>query len=127
LLGDVLQTLPDQITQLQAAHHRGAHRDRARADAVFLVARQVHELSHARQRVSEPRHRGARQPAAIGYFQIAESRLVALETSEHVERARDHLNDVTLACEIAGEQSGPAQPFRASSHRAPHVNSALWK
>src|ERR1700722_9729182 len=35
LLGDVLQPQPDQVAQLQAAHHRRAHRHRARRDAVF--------------------------------------------------------------------------------------------
>src|SRR5438874_3903121 len=41
LIGDVLQPQPDQAAKLQALHHRGAHRDRAWTDAVFLVARQI--------------------------------------------------------------------------------------
>ena len=65
LLGDFLEPLPDHAAQLRALHHRGAHRHRARADAIFLVARQVHELPHPRQRVREPRHRRARQATAI--------------------------------------------------------------
>src|SRR6266436_6041280 len=103
LLGDVLQPQPDQVAQLQALHHRGAHRHRARADAVFLVAWQIDELSHPGQRMREPRDRRSRQSAAIGDFEIAEPRFVALEASEDVEGARDHLDDVTLACKIAGE------------------------
>ena len=65
LLGDFLQPLADHAAQLRALHHRGAHRDRARADAIFLIARQIDQLSHPRQRVRKPRHRRARQTAAI--------------------------------------------------------------
>src|SRR5581483_7425839 len=79
LLGDILQALPDQVAQLKALHHRGAHRHRARADAILLVARQVNELAHAGQRVRQARHRRARQAAAVGNLEIAEPRLVALE------------------------------------------------
>ncbi len=60
LFGDLLQTLPDQIPQLQALHHRGAHRHRAWTNAVFLVARQIDELPHAGQRMREARHRRSR-------------------------------------------------------------------
>ena len=73
LLGDILQPQPDQVAKLQPLHHRGAHRHRAWTDAVFLVARQIDELAHPRQRVREPRYRRARQTAAAGNFQIAES------------------------------------------------------
>ncbi len=82
LLGDILQTLPDQIAQLQAAHHRGAHRDRARADAVFLVARQIDQLAHAGQRVRQARYRRSRQSASAGNFEIAEPRLVTFEAAQ---------------------------------------------
>ena len=125
LLGDLLQPQPDQVAQLQAPHHRGAHRDRARTDAVFLVARQIDELAHPGQRMGQARHRRSRQPAAIGDFQIAEPRLMALEAAQHVERARHHLNDVALACQIAGEHSLFAEPLRASSHAVPPFNSAM--
>ena len=116
LLGDILQPQPDQVAKLQALHHRGAHRHRARADAVFLVARQIDELAHPRQRVGQPRHRRSRQAAAIGNFQIAEPRFMTLEAAQHIEGPRHHLNDIALACEIAGEHSLLAEPFRASSH-----------
>ena len=116
LIGDVLQPQPDQVAKLQALHHRGAHRHRARTDAVFLVARQIDELAHPRQRVGEPRHRRARQAAAAGNFQIAEPRFMTLEAAQDVERPRHHLDHVALACEIAGEHSLLAKPFRASSH-----------
>jgi hypothetical protein len=96
LLGDFLEPLADHAAQLRALHHRGAHRHRTRTDAVFLIARQVHELTHARQRVREPRHRRPRQAAAIRYLEIAEPGFVALEASQHVERARHHLDDITL-------------------------------
>ena len=119
LLCDVREPQPDQVAQLQALHHHGAHRDRARTDPVFLVARQIDELSHPRQRVREPRDRRARQSAAIGDLEIAEPRLVALEASQNVERARYHLDDVILACKITGEHSLPTQPLRASSHALP--------
>ena len=82
LFGDILQPQPDQVAQLQAAHHRGAHRHRARADTIFLVARQIDELAHPGQRVGQARHRRSRQPAAVGNFQIAEPRLVALEAAQ---------------------------------------------
>jgi len=88
LLGDVLQAEPDQVAELQALHHRGAHRYRARPNTVFLVARQIDELPHPSQRVGQARDRGSRQPAAIGDFQVAEPRLMALEAAQHVERAR---------------------------------------
>ncbi|MGY3648822.1 hypothetical protein ACVWW2_004113 [Bradyrhizobium sp. LM4.3] len=65
LLGDFLEPLADHAAQLRALHHRGAHRHRARPDAIFLIARQIDQLSHPRQRVREPRHRRARQAAAI--------------------------------------------------------------
>ena len=116
LLGDFLQPQADQVAKLQAPHHRGAHRHRARADAVFLVARQIDQLAHPRQRVRQARHRRSRQAAAIGNFQIAEPRFMALEAAQHVERARHHLDNVALACEIAGEHSLLAEPLRASSH-----------
>ncbi len=116
LLGDILQPQPDQVAQLQAAHHRGAHRHGTGADAVFLVARQINQLAHPGQSVGQSRHRRSRQPAAIGDLQVAEPRLVALEAAQHVESARNHLNNVALACEIAGEHSLLAEPFRASSH-----------
>src|SRR5262249_48570159 len=93
----------------------------ARADAVFLVARQIDELAHPRQRMRQPRDRRSRQPAAVGDLEIAEPRLVPLETSQDVKRARYHLNDVILACTIASEQSLPTQPLRASSHALPHL------
>ena len=105
-----------RLRSCKPRHHRGAHRHRARADAVFLVARQIDQLAHPGQRVGQPRHRRSRQAAAIGNFQIAEPRLVALEAAQHVERARHHLNDVALACQIAGEHSLLAEPLRASSH-----------
>jgi hypothetical protein len=41
---------------------------------------------------------------------------MAFEAAKYVEGARHHLNDVTLAREIAGEHSLLAEPFRASSH-----------
>jgi hypothetical protein len=65
-LGHIFQTLPDQIAQLQAAHHRSAHGDRARTDAVFLVSGQIDQLAHAGQRVSQTRYRRSRQPASAG-------------------------------------------------------------
>ena len=47
---------------------------------------------------------------------------MALEASQHVERARHHLNDITaLAREITGEHSLPAQALRASSHGCPLI------
>src|SRR5258707_164014 len=116
LLGDVLQPQPDQIAQLQATHHRGAHRDCARTDAVFLITRQIDELAHPGQRVGQARHGRSRQSAAIGNFEVAEPRLMALEAAQDVEGARHHLDDVTLACEIAGEHSLFTQPLRTSSH-----------
>src|SRR5436309_4897404 len=116
LIGDVLQPQPDQVAKLQPLHHRGAHRHRAWTDTVFLVARQIDELAHPRQRVREPRYRRSRQTAAAGNFQIAQSRLMTLEAAQDVERPRHHLNHITLACEIAGEHSLFAKPFRASSH-----------
>jgi hypothetical protein len=41
---------------------------------------------------------------------------MALEAAQYVEGARHHLDDVALACKIAGEHSLLAEPFRASSH-----------
>jgi hypothetical protein len=41
---------------------------------------------------------------------------MALEAAQDVERPRHHLDHITLACEIAGEHSLLAKPFRASSH-----------
>src|SRR6476659_1353123 len=41
---------------------------------------------------------------------------MTLEAAQHVERPRHHLDHITLACEIAGEHSLLAKPFRASSH-----------
>src|SRR5882762_6555621 len=125
LFGDVLQPQPDQVAQLQPLHHRGAHRHRARTDAVFLVARQIDELAHPRQRVREPRYRRPRQTAAIGNFQVAEPRLMAFEAAQYIERARHHLDDVSLTCKIAGEHSLFAEPLRASSHVVPRPNSAM--
>ena len=51
LLGHFLEPLPDHAAQLRALHHRGAHRHRARPDAIFLIARQIDQLPHPRQRV----------------------------------------------------------------------------
>src|ERR1700687_2432436 len=119
LFGDILQPQPDQVAELQAPHHRGAHRDCARADAVFLVARQIDELAHPGQRVRQARHCRSRQPAAIGNFQIAEPRLMALEAAQYVERARNHLDYVALTCQIAGEHSLLTKPLRAPSHELP--------
>ena len=116
LIGDVLQPQPDQVAKLQPLHHRGAHRHRAWTDTVFLVARQINELTHPRQRVREPRYRRPRQTTAAGNFQIAQSRFMTLEAAQDVERPRHHLDHITLACEIAGEHSLLAKPFRASSH-----------
>src|SRR5882757_10762639 len=125
LFGDVLQPQPDQVAQLQPLHHRGAHRHRARTDAVFLVARQIDELAHPGQRVGQARHRRSRQTAAIGNFQVAEPRLMAFEAAQYIESARHHLNDVSLTCKIAGEHSLFAEPLRASSHVVPRPNSAM--
>jgi hypothetical protein len=116
LLGDVLQPQPDQVAKFQATHHRGAHRHRAGADAVFLIARQIDELAHPRQRMGETRHRRTRQAAAIGNFQIAEPSIMVFETAQHVERARYHLDNIALSREIAGEHSVFAEPLRTSSH-----------
>src|ERR1700692_235408 len=96
LLGDLLQPQPDQVAQLLAPHHRGAHRDRAWTNAVFLVAGQIDQLAHPRQRVGQPRYRRARQPAAVGDFQITKPRFMALETAQHVKRARHHLDHIAL-------------------------------
>src|SRR5437763_13508436 len=41
---------------------------------------------------------------------------MTLEAAQDVERPRHHLDHITLACEIAGEHSLLAKPFRASSH-----------
>jgi hypothetical protein len=41
---------------------------------------------------------------------------VTLEAAQDVERPRHHLDHIALACEIAGEHSLLAEPFRASSH-----------
>jgi hypothetical protein len=82
LFRDILQPQPDQVTKLQAPHHRGAHRHRARADAVLLVARQVDELAHPGERMGQARYRRSRQAAAAGNFQIAEPRFVALEAAQ---------------------------------------------
>src|SRR5882672_1283413 len=125
MLGDILQPQPDQVAQLQPAHHRGAHRHRARTDAIFLVARQIDELAHPGQRVGQARHRRSRQTAAIGNFQVAEPRLMAFEAAQYIERARHHLDDVSLTCKIAGEHSLFAEPLRASSHVVPRPNSAM--
>src|SRR5690242_478310 len=117
LFGDLLQPQADEVAQLQTLHHGGAHRHRARTNPVFLVTRQIDELAHPRQRMGEPRHRRARQAAANGNLEIAEPGFVALEASEHVERARHHLNDITaFARPIRREHSLSAQAFRASSH-----------
>src|SRR6185437_5166926 len=91
------------------------------ADAVFLITRQIDKLSHPRQRVGEPRHRRSRQPSAVGDFEIAESRLMALEASQDVERARHHLDDIAFACQIAGEHSLPTQSLRASNNSLPRL------
>ena len=53
LLGDVLQAQPDQIAQLQSAHHRRAHRHGTGPDAVFLVVGQIDQLPHPGQRVRQ--------------------------------------------------------------------------
>src|SRR5262249_1047272 len=95
------------------------HRDRTRADAIFLVARQINKLPHSRQRMCQSRDRRPRQAAAIGDLKIPEPRLVPFETSEHVEGARHHLNDIALTCKIASEHSLPAEPLRPSSHAPP--------
>src|SRR2546429_6015820 len=41
---------------------------------------------------------------------------MAFEAAQDVERARHHLDNVALACKIAGEHSLFAEPLRASSH-----------
>ena len=41
---------------------------------------------------------------------------MTLEAAQDIERPRHHLDHITLACEIAGEHSLLAKPFRASSH-----------
>jgi biotin carboxyl carrier protein len=41
---------------------------------------------------------------------------LTLEAAQDVERPRHHLDHITLACEIAGEHSLLAKPFRAPSH-----------
>jgi hypothetical protein len=116
LLRNILQPQADQVAQLQAAHHRGAHRHSTGTDAVFLVARQINQLAHPGQSVGQPRDRRSRQPAAIGDLQVAEPRLMALEAAQNIESARNHLNDVAFTSKIAGEDSLLAEPFRASSH-----------
>jgi hypothetical protein len=121
LFGDILQPQPDQVAQLQAPHHRGAHRHRARPDPVFLVARQIDQLAHPGQRVGQARDRRSRQSAAIGNFQIAEPRLMALEAAQDVEGARHHLNDIALPRQIAGEHSLLTEPLRTSSHAPPAI------
>src|SRR6185312_9614835 len=100
---------------------------RARPDPILLVARQIDELAHPRQRVGEPRHRRARQSAAARDFEIAEPRLVALEASQHIERPRYDLNDVAVAGKLTGEHSLPAQALRASSHALPAFSIARNK
>ncbi|MEZ0062467.1 hypothetical protein ABIF26_008010 [Bradyrhizobium elkanii] len=87
----------------------------ARADAIFLVARQIDQLSHPRQRVRQSRHRRTRQAAAVRDLEIAEPGFVSLEAPQHIEGARHHLDDIAIAC-LAGEHSLPAKPFRAPSH-----------
>src|SRR6516164_4371132 len=87
LIGDILQAQPNQIAQLETLHHRGAHGDRARSDTVFLVAWQIDQLTHPRQRVGQPRHRRSWQAAAVGDFEIAKPCLMALKAAQHVERA----------------------------------------
>ena len=42
--------------------------------------------------------------------------LMSLKASQHIERARHHLNDIAIAGDIASEHSLPAEPFRTSSH-----------
>src|SRR5436305_1888696 len=89
-----LQPQPDQVAKLQPLHHRGAHRHRAWTDTVFLVARQINQLAHPRQRVREPRYRRPWQTTAAGNFQIAQSRFMTLEAAQDVERPRKDLDDI---------------------------------
>src|SRR5438477_607241 len=116
LICGLQQPQPDQIAKLQPLHHRRAHCHRARTDAVFLVARQVHKLTHPGQGVGQTRHRRSRQPAATGDLQIAKPRFMTLETAQDIECPRHHLNDIALARAIAGEHSPPTQPLRAPPH-----------
>src|ERR1700733_6709170 len=81
LFGDVLQPQPDQIAQLQPAHHRGAQRGGAWPGPVFLGVRQIDQLAHPGQRVGQTRNRRSRQAATVGNVQIAKPRLMALETA----------------------------------------------
>ena len=117
-LGDVLQLQPDQVTQLLPTHHRRTHRHGARADPIFLIHRQIGELTHAGQRVRQPRHRRAGQTATIGNLEVAEPGVMPLETAQDIERPRHHLDDVALARQIAGEDSAFAEPLGSSSHGA---------
>src|SRR5581483_8191315 len=122
LLGNLLQPHADEMPQLQTPRHRRAHGHGARTDAVFLVARQIDELAHPRQRMGQSRHRRARQPAAAGNFQIAQSRLVTLEATQDVERSRYYLNNVAFAAAFARNSSHSAQTFRAPPHAFPRIS-----
>ena len=118
LLGDFLQPQPDQVADLQAAHHRRAHRHRAWTDAILLITGQIGQLAHPCQRVRQPRHRGARQATAPGNFKITQPRVMPFEAAQDVERARHDLDHVAVACQITGKHALFAKPFRASSHSA---------
>ena len=107
---DIAELVPDEIAHLPAAHHRGAHRHRARPDAIFLVVREIDQLPHAGQRVRQAGDGGSRQAAAVGYLQIAEPGFMSLEAAQHIERARYDLNDIIAAGKI-GEVSSSGQPL----------------
>src|SRR6266704_3727095 len=52
---------------------------------------------------------------------------MAFEAAQDVERARHHLDNVALACKIAGEHSLFAEPLRASSHGSRHHSAVRNK
>ncbi len=117
LLGHVLHQQADQRTKSQAPHHRRAHGNGAGAKPIFLILRQINQLTHPGQRVGQPRHRRARQPATVGDLQIAQPRLMAFEAAHHVEGARHHLDDVVVPGAITGGPIQPAQAFGSPPHQ----------
>ena len=132
VLGDFLQSHANEVTQLEPTHHRGAHGHRARTDTVLLVARQINQLAHPRQRVRQARHSRTRQATTARDFQIAKPCFVTFEAAQNIEGSRHHLNDVALTGGFMRKRSLPAQPLRASPHalspqfRIAELNSALY-
>jgi hypothetical protein len=88
--------------QLQALHHRGAHRHRARTDAVFLVTRQ---MTSCPIRVSVWVSRDTVVSAIRSDWKFQLPAAFHVSSSAGHRGSRYHLNDVPIACEIAGEHS----------------------